>query len=117
MTEMFYDCSSLTSLDVSSFDTSKCTRMNNMFGYCKYLEELDLSNFNTSKVTLMTGMFEMCQRLTLLDLSNFNMKKVSSKSSMLSRTASVSRNCVIRCTSATETALPVRMVILHLRDQ
>ena len=39
---MFYDCSSLTSLDVSSFDTSAVTNMDNMFDQCTALETLTL---------------------------------------------------------------------------
>ena len=34
--------------------------MEYMFNECKSLEELDLSNFNTSKVTNMENMFNNC---------------------------------------------------------
>ena len=42
---MFSDCSSLTSLDLSGFDTSKVTDMNHMFTNCFKLTSLDVSNF------------------------------------------------------------------------
>ena len=51
MSEMFYNCSSLTSLDVSKFNTDKVTDMSGMFWGCKKLTSLDLSSFNTAKVT------------------------------------------------------------------
>jgi surface protein len=61
---MFYNCSSLTSLDVSSFDTHNVTDMGTMFGKCSSLTTLDLSSFDTSKVTKMDWMFYTCDALT-----------------------------------------------------
>ena len=61
---MFRSCSSLTSLDLSSFDTSAVTSMNSMFRSCSSLTSLDLSGFNTSAVTDMSGMFYFCSSLT-----------------------------------------------------
>ena len=74
---MFSYCSSLTSLDLSNFNTSNVTYMSSMFDECKSLTSLDLSNFNTSKVIGMDGMFEYCSSLTSLDLSNFNTSNVT----------------------------------------
>ena len=82
MESMFYDCSGLTSLDVSNFNTSKVTDMSEMFGGCESLTSLDLSNFNTSKVTKMTSMFVGCRCLTSINLSNFNTSKVTDMRSM-----------------------------------
>ena len=56
MSYMFYYCRSLTSLDVSKFDTSKVTNMSYMFSRCGLIS-LDISNFNTFKVTDMSYMF------------------------------------------------------------
>jgi surface protein len=50
MGSMFYDCNKLTSIDLSSFDTSKVTNMSYMFDSCSSLTTLDLSNFDTSNV-------------------------------------------------------------------
>jgi surface protein len=44
MDRMFYGCSSLTSLDMSSFDTSKVTNMSEMFHYCRKLRTITVSN-------------------------------------------------------------------------
>ena len=74
---MFDDCSSLTSLDLSNFDTSNVTNMRYMFGDCYSLTSLDLSSFNTSNVTDMYFMFFDCSSLTSLDLSSFNTSNVT----------------------------------------
>ena len=57
MQDMFYGMSNLTTLNLSSFDTSKVTRMQAMFYGMSSLTTLDLSNFNTSRVTDMRHMF------------------------------------------------------------
>ena len=75
---MFSYCTSLTSLDLSSFDTSKVTSMGNMFLFCSSLSFLNLSSFDTSAVTGMLGMFYGCTSLTSLDLSSFDTSKVTS---------------------------------------
>ena len=54
---MFYDCSKLTKLDLSLFNTKSVTDMRTMFCYCTNLTELNLSSFNTNNVTNMDGMF------------------------------------------------------------
>ena len=82
MGSMFYNCSSLTSLDVSNFDTSQVTDMNNMFRDCSSLTSLDVSNFYTSQVPNMTYMFANCYSLTSLDVSNFDTSKVINMSNM-----------------------------------
>ena len=82
MHEMFSGCTSLTSLDLSSFNTEKVTDMYGMFYDCSKLTSLDLSSFNTEKVTSMHAMFSSCESLTGLDLSSFNTEKVTSMTYM-----------------------------------
>ena len=77
MSKMFCGCSSLTALDLTSFDTSNVTDMSDMFQDCKSLTSLDLSTFDTSKVTNMRGMFYACKSLTALDLSSFDTSEVT----------------------------------------
>ena len=79
---MFYNCTKLTSLDVSHFNTSNVTDMNQMFCYCTGLTNLDLSSFNTSNVTDMGAMFYNCTKLTSLDVSHFNTSKVAYMTNM-----------------------------------
>ena len=73
---MFYKCSSLTSLDVSLFNTDKVEDMSHMFGDCLGLTSLDVSHFNTDKVWNMSYMFGNCSSLTFLDVSHFNTENV-----------------------------------------
>ena len=79
---MFRDCSSLTSLDLSNFNTSKVTNMNSMFNGCSSLTSLDLSSFDTSHVTSMGVIFNKCSSLTSLDLSSFDTSNVTNMNSM-----------------------------------
>ena len=77
MGSMFYECSALTTLDVSNFNTSNVTNMSCIFRGCQFLKNIDVSNFNTSNVTDMALMFYGCSALTSLDLSNFNTSNVT----------------------------------------
>ena len=65
---MFYECSSLTKLDLSNFNTQNVTNMKKMFLGCSSLASLDLSTFDTSNVTAMQYMFKDCSSLTSLRL-------------------------------------------------
>ena len=80
--KMFYDVRSLTSLNLSNFDTSKVTNMQYMFSDMTKLTTLDLSNFDTSKVTDMKYMFNEMYSLTSLNLSSFNTSNVTDMSCM-----------------------------------
>ena len=77
MSYMFFNCSSLTSLDVTHFNTAKVTNMNRLFAYCSSLTSLDVTHFNTAKVTNMNSMFECCSSLTSLDVTYFNTANVT----------------------------------------
>ena len=71
MVSMFSQCSSLRSLDLSSFNTSKVIGMNLMFYNCTNLESIDLSSFETENLQQMPHMFYSCTKLETLDLSSF----------------------------------------------
>ena len=62
---MFYNCSSLTNLDLSNFNTQNVKNMNTMFYNCSSLTNLDLSNFNTQNVKNMSYMFFNCYKYDL----------------------------------------------------
>ena len=68
MSDMFYGCSSLSSLpDISKWNTINVTDMRFMFGECSSLLSLpDISNWNTNKVTKMSYMFYGCSSLSSL---------------------------------------------------
>jgi len=61
---MFYNCSGLTSLDLSSFDTSKVTTMQHMFYNCSGLTTIYVSDqWSTAAVTARSGTFSSCYKL------------------------------------------------------
>ena len=89
MYSMFYNCSSLTSLDVTHFNTANVTDMRYMFYYCSSLTSLDVTHFNTAKVTNMRYMFYNCKALTSLDVTKFNTEKVTNMNRMFSNCSSL----------------------------
>ena len=82
MSQMFHDCFSLNTIDLTKLYTANVTNMSYMFHRCWRLQTLDFSNFNTSNVTDMHYMFYGCEGLTSLNLSNFNTSKVTKMSQM-----------------------------------
>ena len=89
MSEMFRGCSSLTSLDLSSWNTSKVTDMSYMFYGCSNLVSVPLSSFNTSSATNMASMFFGCSKLgesSLKGIKDFDTKNVTNMSYMLNGT-------------------------------
>jgi len=84
MSEMFRN-SKATSLNLSSFDTSNVTTMSNMFYYSS-ATTLDLSSFDTSNVTSMSYMFYYSSATTL-DLSSFDTSNVTTMSNMFRGTS------------------------------
>ena len=90
MFHMFGRCEGLTSLDISGFDTANVTDMSYMFDSCSKLASLDVSRFNTSQVTNMSNMFESCSKLASLDVSRFNTSKTTNMASMFCWCSSLS---------------------------
>lgn len=83
MSGMFYNCSSLTELDVSGFDTQNVTTMSLMFDRCSGLTNLYLVNFDTRNVSKMHCMFEDCTNLTTITVGvNWNTTNVESSDNM-----------------------------------
>ena len=107
---LFYQCSSITEIDLSNFDTSSVTNMahlfhgcssltsvnlnglktdilehtDSMFQECPLLKSLDLSMFNTANVVFFHSMFYNCLSITSLDLSNFITNKAENMAYMFS---------------------------------
>ena len=78
---MFFQ-NNVQSINVSKFDTSNVTTMENMFYSSITTEIKGLDNFNTSKVTNMNGMFEGMHYVNALDVSGFDTSNVISMSKM-----------------------------------
>ena len=82
MSDIFYCCNSLTSINLSNFNTQNVTDMSDMFSFCDSLISINLTNVNTQNVTNMFGMFCGCESLTNIDLSYFNTQNVTDMSWM-----------------------------------
>ena len=60
---MFRGCSSLESLDLSSFDTTNLIDATAMFFRCSSLKLLDLSLFDTTNLKFKNYMFNLCNSI------------------------------------------------------
>ena len=77
MNLMFSNCSSLSFLDLSSFDIANVTNLSGLFWNCYNLSFLDLSSFDTKNVTDINGMFHKCNNLTKIILNkNYDNTKI-----------------------------------------
>lgn len=85
MENMFSNCEDLSNLDVSGFDTSNVTSFSNMFARCKKIADYNLSNWNTSKATNFSVMFSTNYALNFLDISSFNGSSATDTSQMFSK--------------------------------
>lgn len=80
---MFSICTSLETLDLSSFNTEKVTNMFEMIVGSTNLRTINLpKGFIGSNVTDLNGMFRGCASLTELDLSGSNAEKVKDMGNM-----------------------------------
>lgn len=83
MRSMFSSCTSLETLDLSSFNTEKVTTMATMFENSKHLRSLKLpKGFIGSSVTNLNATFKGCESLTELDLSGSNSENVKEMNEM-----------------------------------
>lgn len=78
MSNMFYGCASLTSMDLgSNFKTSNVTTIQHMFYGCTSLTSINFNNFNTQNITSMGSMFYGCTALTSVNFGNINTSNVT----------------------------------------
>ena len=82
MQGMFYECNSLTSVDLTNFNTENVQSMANMFYNCYSLNKINISNFDTRKVKSMFSMFYNCRSLESIDLSTFETRKLNEMGKM-----------------------------------
>jgi len=69
----FFNCKNLTEIiGLQYLNTDRVYDMRCMFEYCSSLTSLDLSSFSTKSAYILTGMFNGCSALTTLNLSGFN---------------------------------------------
>jgi surface protein len=81
---MFTNCTSLTSLDLSTWNTRSLTDMNQAFQNCTSLTKLNVSGWDVSKVTNMTLAFAEDRALSSLDLSTWDNSAVTSMKDVFS---------------------------------
>ena len=80
---MFRGCTSLTSVDVSTFNTSLVTTMNYMFYGSTALTGVTLGSLSTAKSPTMKFAFASCSGLTSLDLSGVTFRSAMDTEGML----------------------------------
>ena len=78
---MFYKCKNKNfelPSDISEWNVSKVTKMNNLFSECKYIKKLpDISNWNISNVKDIRDLFYNCKSLEYMPIiSKWNLKNV-----------------------------------------
>ena len=79
MSDMFNGCSSLTSLNLSNFNTTKVIEMTRMFSNCSSLISLNISNFNTNKTKLMENMFQDINKKCKIECLDNKINKIIKK--------------------------------------
>lgn len=70
MRRMFYNCSSLTNIDLSTFNTANVVNMEQMFYDCSDLTSLDLSSFSSHSDLSIREMFVDCVQLSSIKFNH-----------------------------------------------
>ena len=81
MRSMFADCSSLTKVDLSTFNAGNVEYMINLFSGCSSLTSVEIP-YNTIAVKSISGMFQGCSSLTTIDLSTLKTTSLTNMSSL-----------------------------------
>ena len=82
MKYMFTKNDTLISLNLSNFNTINVENLEGLFYECIGISKLNLKSFNTSKTMNMQMMFSGCQSLTNLGISSFNTSNVTNMQRM-----------------------------------
>lgn len=108
---MFDGCLRLEKVNLSSFNTHNLASMQAMFQECKMLRSVDFSSFdfssfvyNPTRIPPCEGLFNRCYRLTNVDLGDITINEQQCGHAMVDF-AKFSKNCAIKCNSATREAL------------
>ena len=94
-TNMFHfqntpNSSSITSINVTGWDTSNVTGFGSMFGYMENITSIiGLNTFDTSSATAMNGMFISLPSLTSIDVSSFDTTNVTYMNAMFYNNSSI----------------------------
>lgn len=82
MSYVFYNCSNLIELDLSSWNTGNVTNMSNIFYGCNNLVSVNLNGWNTNNVADMQRMFNTCSKLKSFNFTSWNTSNVTNISYM-----------------------------------
>jgi surface protein len=80
MSGIFSNCTSLKYLNIDGWDFSSATTLGFTFYNCNSLEELDVSNWDVGNVTSFTYAFNLCSSLQELDVSNWDVSSANNLS-------------------------------------
>ena len=89
LSTLFSECSNITNIDVSGWDTSEVTSVANIFSNCANLTEVNLSGWDTSGIKTLNRMFAGCTKLSHVDLSGFDTSSNTSLNSFFNQANSV----------------------------
>ena len=82
MEELFYGSGRLIEVNFGNSPTDSLEKMELMFQDCINLKSLDLSNFRTSKVESMENLFLNCQNMEYIDITSFDTSNVKNMGSI-----------------------------------
>lgn len=82
MSWMFFACSELQNINVSKLHTWNAKNMRAMFAFCTNIQTLDLKKWKTGKVVDMSLMFSCCYSLENVNVSNFDTRNVTNMDAM-----------------------------------
>ncbi len=75
--ENMFDSAFISSIgDVGSWNTGKVTNFADMFQFCSILEDINVASWDTSVATRMDDMFLSCSSLSSLNITNWNTSNV-----------------------------------------
>lgn len=73
---VFYECSALTQLDLSNWDTRNIQYMISTFSGCNNLTEINCSTWNTSKVTNIQSILGGCSSIQTIPVRDWNVSSL-----------------------------------------
>ena len=77
MNNLFENCSNITEIDLSNFNTYKVKQMNETFKNCSNLTKIIFSNYKTYNIEEMENTFSNCEKLKIINI--LNIKDIDSK--------------------------------------
>lgn len=81
---MFYNCSSLTTLNMGTWHPTALANTSYMFYNCSQLAQIDAGVFSDNGFTNVSYMFQNCASVEFLDVSAWDMTTVTNATSMFS---------------------------------